>query len=366
LRIGMVSKFGAPDGLCTRVGIVVKELIENGHEVHVFTPSEKVDVVPKEHVHQFRAAHVNPHFSLDSLSAPRRIVEVCRDFDIDVLHVQMNSGTTESFLQYFKKALPPIVATFHLAYAAGLSLYTIVFALAWKSSLFACKNYDEIILVDPSQKPYILNYGFPEHKLTVIRNGVDTAMFSPAKNIREDGIIDFVYVGRLSLDKGVDVLLDAFTEYHNENPASRLTLIGDGMLKARMDNNNGDGSINWVGSVDHEKIPAYLKMMDVFVIPQNIGGLGISVLEAMSCGLPIITTGIGETVRLLGKKEGILVRPHSVQEVVDAMRRLGADEKLRLDMGHRCRKKIMNEYSWKKQIEQIVNVYERAISQRKH
>jgi len=360
MRIGMVSKFGAPDGLCTRAGIVVKELIENGHEVHVFTPSENVEDVPKEHVHQFRAAHVNPHFSLDSLSAPRMIAEVCQEFDIEVLHVQMNSGTTEAFLQYYKKALPPIVATFHLAYAAGLSLYTIGFALAWKSSLFVCKNYDEIILVDPSQKPYLLNYGFPEHKLTVIRNGVDTTMFSPAKNIRNDGIVDFVYVGRLSLDKGVDVLLDAFNEYHHENPASRLTIIGDGMLKTRMDSNNNDGSINWVGSVGHDKIPTYLKLMDIFVIPQNIGGLGISVLEAMSCGLPIITTGIGETVRLLGKNEGILVKPHNVHEVVDAMRRLGDDEKLRLNMGMRCRQKIIDKYSWKKQIEQIVNVYKKA------
>ncbi|GAI51134.1 unnamed protein product, partial [marine sediment metagenome] len=78
--------------------------------------------------------------------------------------------------------------------------------MAWKASLFASKRYDQIVLVDPSQKPYFADYGIPEDKLTVIRNGVDTELFSPRTNENDkDGIVDFVYVGRLSYDKGVDI-----------------------------------------------------------------------------------------------------------------------------------------------------------------
>jgi glycosyltransferase involved in cell wall biosynthesis len=169
----------------------------------------------------------------------------------------------------------------------------------------------------------------------------------------------------LSFDKGVNILLDAFGQYHQENPDSRLTLIGDGMLKSQIEDAVDDDSITWIGDIEHDKIPKVLQKMDAFVIPQNIGGLGLSVMEAMSCGLPVITTAIGETVRLLAKDEGILVKPHSVSDVVDAMRVLGDDKNLRLAMGRKCRKKVEDQYSWKNQIHQIEQVYERAIANKK-
>ncbi|MFX1484454.1 MAG: glycosyltransferase family 4 protein [Promethearchaeota archaeon] len=365
MRIGIVSKFGAPDGLCIRVDSVLKGLVDRGHEVHALTPSKHVDGIPDDQVHRFDAVWLNKHYSVDSFSSPRHIVQICKEQDIDVLHVQMNSGTTEMFLPFYRHMLPPLVVTFHLAYAAGRSFYTTVFAIAWKVSMFAAKRYDEIILVDPSQKQYLIDYNIPESRLSVIRNGVDTEMFHPPVKKRDDDTIDFVYVGRLSLDKGVNILLDAFGQYHKENPNSRLTMIGDGMLKHQIDDTVNDDSIVWIGSIEHEKIPVVLQCMDAFVIPQNIGGLGLSVLEAMSCGLPVITTGIGETVRLLGKDEGVLVQPHSVSDVVDAMRLLGDDEKLRYSMGKKCRQKVEEQYSWRNQIHQIEQVYERTMATRK-
>jgi glycosyltransferase involved in cell wall biosynthesis len=277
----------------------------------------------------------------------------------------MNSGSTEMFLPYYSRVLPPTAVTFHLAYAAGRSFYTTLFAIAWKASLYAAKKYDEIILVDPSQKPYFLEYGLSEDRLSIIRNGVDAELFRPSAKREDDGVIDFVYVGRLSFDKGVNILLDAFGKYHQENPESRLTLIGDGMLKSQIEETVDDDSISWIGNIEHDKIPDVLRKMDAFVIPQNIGGLGLSVMEAMACGLPVITTAIGETVRLLSKDEGILVKPHSVSDVIDAMRVLGDDKNLRQAMGEKCRKKVENQYSWKSQIHQIEQVYERAIANSK-
>ncbi|MHA1944359.1 MAG: glycosyltransferase family 4 protein [Candidatus Thorarchaeota archaeon] len=363
MRIGIVSKFGAPDGLCIRADSVLRGLVDRGHEVHALTQSKQVDGIPDDQVHRFKAVWLNKHYSIDSFSSPRLIAKVCQKHSIDILHVQMNSGTTENFLPFFNYALPPLVVTFHLAYATGF--YSSVFALAWKASLFSAKRYNEIILVDPSQKPYFLNYGLLEDRLSVIRNGVDIDLFEPPAKKKDNGIIDFVFVGRLSFDKGVNILLDAFGQYHCENPDSRLTLIGDGMIKNQIEDCVDDDSVTWIGSLDHDKIPAVLQKMDAFVIPQNIGGLGLSVMEAMSCGLPVITTAIGETTRLLGKDEGILVRPQSVSDVVDAMHLLGDDKKLRLSMGQQCRQKVEKQYSWKNQIGQIEDVYERAISKRK-
>ncbi len=363
MRIGMVSKFHAADGLCVRATYVVDGLRRNGHTVHAFTHSDDVGCLPSDHVHRYGGIQLNPHVSLDVPSAPKMIVEKSRENDIEIIHVQMNSGSTEFLLPYFRNSLPPTVVTFHLAYAEGSTLYKTVFGVAWRLSLHAARQYDHVVLVDPVQKAYFMHFGVPEEKLTVIRNGVDTDLFTPPRNRPDDGIVDFVFVGRLSYDKGVDILLDAFRRYHSENRHTRLTLIGDGILKHTIDDDNDDGAIRWVGTVPHYRVPQLLQRADVFVIPQNIGGLGLSVLEAMSCGLPVITTAIGETKRLLGEDEGVLVEPHSVDAVVDAMRVLAEDEQMRRRMGLRCRQKIEREYSWAHQIGQLERVYNTVVSE---
>jgi glycosyltransferase involved in cell wall biosynthesis len=362
LRIGMVSKFGAPDGLCIRASAVLKGLVNHNNEVHALTQSKTVDGLPKERIHRFRAVQLNPHFSIDELSSTKMVAKVSKKHNLEVLHIQMNSGSTEFMLPYFKKSLPPLVVTYHLAYAEGDSLTSTLFGIAWKASLFASRKYDEVILVDPSQKPYFIRSGFSEEKLTVVRNGVDTNLFKPGESyLKNEDIIDFVYVGRLSYDKGVNILLDAFQEYHLENPQSRLTVIGNGMLKSQVDTCTDDGSVRWLGAIEHDKIPSVLQKMDAFVIPQNIGGLGLSVMEAMSCGLPVITTAIGETKRLIRENEGILVEPDSASAVINGMRVLAEDKKKRESMGSQCRKKIERDYSWHNQIGLIEDVYQRAI-----
>jgi glycosyltransferase involved in cell wall biosynthesis len=366
MRIGMVSKFHAADGLCIRANAVLSGLIEKGHDVHAFTQSQEVVGLPKEKIHRYPAVQLNEHFSIDSLSAAKMISQKCREYKIDVLHIQMNSGTTEFLLPYFRKALPPLAITYHLAYAGGGSFYTTLFAVLWKASLWAAKKYDEIILVDPSQEPYFLDAGVPKDRISVVRNGVDTNTFKPLTRGDDDDFVDFVFVGRLSYDKGVHLLLDAFSEYHRENRMSRLTLIGDGMLKSRIDGCTDDGSIRWLGTIGHEKIPGVLQQMDAFVIPQNIGGLGLSVMEGMSCGLPVVTTAIGETIRLLADDEGVLIKPDDKGSLVEALRYIGEDKNRRKSMGNRCRSKILTDYSWDSQIQGIERAYERAMSRPMH
>jgi glycosyltransferase involved in cell wall biosynthesis len=361
MRIGKVSKFGSADGLCIRAQKVLEGLQKRGHEVHAFTQAKYVDNLPPDRLHRFRAIGLNPHFYLDSIDASKMIAKESTRLGIDVLHVQMNSGSTEFFLPYFKHALPPLVVTFHLAYAQGSSISTTLFDIAWKASLFAIRKYDEIILVDPSQKPFFVESGVSEDKLTIIRNGVDTEVFKPSQKKRADDFINFVYVGRLSIDKGVNILLDAFNKYHEENPKSRLTLIGDGMLKFQYKNCIDGRAVCWLGTIEHDKIPEILRRSDVFVIPQNIGGLGLSVMEAMSCGLPVITTAIGETTHLLSNREGILVQPNDRDAVIEAMRTLGDNKDLREAMGRNCRNKVVREYSWSNQILLIENVYGRTV-----
>ncbi|MHA2201781.1 MAG: hypothetical protein ACXABN_18075, partial [Candidatus Thorarchaeota archaeon] len=78
MRIGIVSKFGAPDGLCIRADSVLKGLVSRGHEVHALTHSKHVDGLPEDQIHRFNAVWLNKHFSIDSFSSPKSIAKICK------------------------------------------------------------------------------------------------------------------------------------------------------------------------------------------------------------------------------------------------------------------------------------------------
>jgi glycosyltransferase involved in cell wall biosynthesis len=360
----MVSKFDSLDGLSTRANAVLSSLLERGHEVHAFTRSKNVAFLPPERIHRFGGVGINVHFSIDAIDAPKTIAKECNRHGIEVLDVQMNSGTTDFLLPLFKANLPPMVVTYHLAYSDAESWMKTLFNTIGRISLFAGRRYDAIILVHPFQKRMFIPNGVPDEKLNVIVNGVDTNLFKPLGHKKNDDIIDFIYVGRLSYDKGVHILIQAFRAYHKENSRSRLTIVGDGMLKSMLTSQDSE-SIRWLGNLDHSLVPQYLQNADIFVVPMSIGPLtaSISVLEAMSCGLPLITTNVADADRILSPEEGILVKPESVSAVVDAMRLMAKDEHMRTSMGRQCRERILREYSWKRQIGLIEGVYTQVINQ---
>jgi len=361
----MVTKLRAKDGLCVHADAVIRSLLDRGHNVHVFTQSKNVDILPPDHIHKFHAVQLSPHFSIDSINAPKMIASKCQQNEIDVLHVQMNSGSTEFLLPLFKETLPPLVVTYHLAYSTAESRLKTVFDIAAKASIFASRRYDGIILVHPFQKKVFLEKGVPDNKLHVIMNGVDTHHFKPRNYEKNSDTMDFIYVGRLSFDKGVHVLIEAFRKYHKENRNTRLTILGNGMLKSMIRNSEKD-SIRWFGDVEHNLIPTFLQNADVFVVPMSIGPLtsSMSVLEAMSCGLPLITTNVADADQILQPDEGILVQPNSVDSVVDAMRLLTEDSITRKSMGIASRKKIEREHSWYRQIELTEEVYAEVVKKR--
>jgi glycosyltransferase involved in cell wall biosynthesis len=360
----MVSKFDSLDGLSTRANAVLSSLLERGHEVHAFTRSKNVAFLPPERIHRFGGLGINVHFSIDAIDAPKTIAKECNRHGIEVLDVQMNSGTTDLVLPFFKANLPPMVVTYHLAYSDAESSMSALFNTLGKVSVYSSRRYDAIILVHPFQKRMFLPNGVPEEKLNVIVNGVDTGLFKPREHEKDHDIIDFIYVGRLSYDKGVHILIQAFREYHKENSRSRLTLIGGGMLSSMLTSQDSE-SIRWLGNVDHSLVHKYLQKADIFVVPMSIGPLtaSISVLEAMSCGLPLITTNVADANRILSTEEGILVKPESVPAVVDAMRTMAKNEKMRDSMGRQCRERILRDYSWNRQIGLIEAVYRQIISQ---
>jgi glycosyltransferase involved in cell wall biosynthesis len=153
--------------------------------------------------------------------------------------------------------------------------------------------------------------------------------------------VRFVCVSRLVEQKGIDVLLDAFTSLAKRFERAELDLVGAGHLEARVRELSAeDPSLRWLGPVAFDEIPDVLGSADVFVLPSRSETWGHVVPEAMAGGLPVIgSIGAGSVPFLLTSDLGWRIQPGDVASLERAM-----EEALEADlhsMGMKARESVM-------------------------
>jgi glycosyltransferase involved in cell wall biosynthesis len=185
-------------------------------------------------------------------------------------------------------------------------------------------------------------------KLHVVHCGVTDVASSPHGS-PSAGTLQVASVGRLAPQKGFDVLLDALAEVRRDGVDARLTLVGDGPLRERLQQRAArpdlDGSVSFTGALSGEAVGAVLRDCDVFCLPSFAEGVPVVLMEAMASGLPVVTTrimGIPELVE--DGVEGLLVAPGRADLVAGALRRLAADPAERRRMGAAGMDKVRREY----------------------
>jgi len=190
--------------------------------------------------------------------------------------------------------------------------------------------------------------------ISVIPNGVDTESFQPLQGKIPGDTVRLISTGRLIERKGYTYLLEAMRGLKNIS----LTLIGDGPLggafaeivkKYQLD-------VTFAGNVPHDKIPTYLQNADVFILPSLNEGMSNAILEAMACGLAIITTDTGGSDELI-RENGIIVRKANSEALHRAIQKVISDKSLITSMGRKSRK-LAEEMSWQIVAEKYRNVYE--------
>jgi glycosyltransferase involved in cell wall biosynthesis len=151
-------------------------------------------------------------------------------------------------------------------------------------------------------------------------------------------------VGRLSHQKGVDMLLDAWAETAPRQPGWRLRIHGAGELEEPLKRQcrelGLDGSVEWAGQT--ADVTGALRQASVFVQSSRGEGFPLAILEAMACGLPCAAfdcaPGVREIIR--DGEDGLLARPGNTSELARALVRLMADAGLRDTMGERARENV--------------------------
>ena len=211
----------------------------------------------------------------------------------------------------------------------------------------------EIVCISPSVRDLgVKDRIFKHKKCRVIQkgssNGINRARFNPDTVLPEKkkNIVDqleirntfvYGYVGRLIDRKGIAELYEAFSAMYSADDKVRLLMVGplefdqisDGSLVERITTHPG---IIMPGRTDD--VPAYLSVMDVFVLPAWWEGFGNVLVEAASMGVPVISTrGTGTRDAVSDGFNGILVDVGNVEQLVEAMQELKSNDKKRKQMG---------------------------------
>jgi glycosyltransferase involved in cell wall biosynthesis len=307
-------------------------------------------------------------FDKDVISEPfaqRVIEEALRVENPDVAHASLSF----SLFSRFDFTLPdichdmgiPIVATVHFPYDRRSTFWGSASRSLYRLYASPLSHYDGVIIFSEEQKALLSDYGVPPEKLHVIPNGVDTRKYCPGpSNFRRDVNAEFLvtYMGRVDPEKNVGDLLKVFCDL-SVPPSFKLVIVGDGSecerLRDKYETHPQIHFTGWVGS--DEKRISILQASDIFVLPSDVEGLSLAMLEAMACGCTVVATDAGADGEALGDA-GILIDPETLQPQLRlALRLLITHREFARSLALRGRERVVRYYSLDANIRRLVHLY---------
>lgn len=206
-----------------------------------------------------------------------------------------------------------------------------------------------------------------EEHLPVVRCGVDTDLFEPIDK-HSDLALRILAVGRLVEKKGFDTLIAACARLKANRQEFRCDIIGDGELYESLSNmiveQSLDDSVHLCGAMANHEIRTAMQNSDLVVLPCRAAksgdkdGIPVVLMEAMSCGVPVISGDL-VTIRELIEHDvsGLLVEPGNVSELAEAISRLLRDESKRSELAKKGRERILEEFSISQNVHRLENAF---------
>ncbi len=235
----------------------------------------------------------------------------------------------------------------------------------------------KIIAVSHFTKWELTNYyKIPESKIKVIHNGVDINKFRPAEDKRKIKVelgfnpddLAIVSVGRLYARKGLFTLIDSMPAVINRFPNAKFIISGKGQsneMQKLVDHAQRLGvkdSIIFTGYYPDKKLPKLYQAADIFAFSTFYEHHPFAVLEALSTGLPVVTTnvgGISETI--INGKNGFMCQPFNAGEFSERILYLLEHPKEAAEMGKLARKTIEEQLDWRIVVKDAMKVYEEVL-----
>jgi glycosyltransferase involved in cell wall biosynthesis len=211
----------------------------------------------------------------------------------------------------------------------------------WRANLAACFA-DKVIVTTDEMASYVTRW-VPQAQTLLVPNGVDTTLFCPADARTERLRRVIVYVGRLSPEKNLRLLIDALSLI--DDIETQLVLVGDGDLRGELEAHARLRGVRteFRGVLPHHELPGVLRDADVFVLPSSGEGHPKALLEAMSCGLPCVGTDVPGIRQVLRHLENGLLCEVTMADLASTIGMILSDPELGARLGRQARATVMKD-----------------------
>lgn len=268
---------------------------------------------------------------------------------MDIIH--STSGSTIVALRHIASARTKFVFDFRVPFVNTQRLMNL-----YKGLLFGLFNPDWVIFVEPQS---LQQYRRLYHRsnCTYVPIATDTDFFRP--HSRECSYsVQLLYAGVLRQDKGLEDLLRAMRLVWEQEPRVELIIAGYGPMRDQVEQLDRENPrVRYLGFVEHGQMPRLFDSVDVFVLPSYREGFSRAVLEAMSCGLPVISTAVGGLSTLQGKNVAKIIKPGHPELLAEAICEMVASKELRHRYGLNAREYVEQNHTWEEVTRQITAIY---------
>lgn len=205
----------------------------------------------------------------------------------------------------------------------------------------------------------LLEYGINPNKITPIGIGVDPNILTPKYDRNE---LRILYTGRLVFVKGLITLIKSAQYICREYPNVLFTILGDGHLRPRLQKMvrqlNLENNFSFLGFIPRSQLIKHYQNDTIYTAPSYYDALPTAILEAMACGMPIVSTNI-PAIReaVVDGESGFLVPPREPKLLADSILKLLADKDLRRKMGQAARERVERQFTWDIVAEKALAVY---------
>lgn len=330
MRIAMYTDSFYPsiNGVSTAIVNLATTLANAGHDIFIQAPR-----FPEELDLSFLPANIEVHFvkSIPIKVYPdNRIgsglplsLQAIRRFKPDLIHIHTPLSIGIEGALIAKALRVPSISTFHTYFMnedviriVGIhnhQLLKLIQRGGWRFNTSFCNRFDGLIAPTKSVAEDLREHGINK-PIFVASNILDESVYAPRANPPGNKLTKLLYVGRLSKEKRIDITLHALAKLLETDPNYEFILIGDGPDRHHLFDLSVQlgiaPAVTWYGPVDHAKLinDHLYHLGDIFVVSSKFETQGLSTLEAMAHGLPVVAIRSDANFEVIG--QGGLVVPN--------------------------------------------------------
>ena len=333
---------------------LANELAKINNEVHIITPypdtanSKTSNITVHRHPINSYPDEPMVRSFIDGLRFFRKTVKTIKEVQPDIIHAQNITNSIPAYIAWKKYHIPYVICIHGNLELMGPFLPKILKRF-W-AKLPHIKSAAKIIVL--TQEMGLRAEQELGRTAEIIPNGVNLNLFYPSsekKNDTENQSI--ITVSRIDDKKGLEYAIQSIPLIHKCYPNTKLRIVGDGehrkYLEELTEKNGLSGSVEFVGFLPHDEIPNHLRNADLFLLPSLTEGLPLTLLEAMACGLPVISTPVSIAPEIIENwNNGIIVPFKSPEGIAEAVISIISNYQIRVDYGENSWRAISDFLSW--------------------